>query len=115
MVGYFENHYGDVMSTKTKTRPEAQQQKLGLRSVKKKNLFKKKDTTSKSTVAKSPGKSQVKDEAAIKQAEKKSEFLLCATVLSWYSFSLLACSINKRRFRVVEAVRSQPRLWTVHW
>ena len=76
MVGYFENHYGDVMSTKTKTRPEAQQQKLGLRSVKKKNLFKKKDTTSKSTVAKSPGKSQVKDEVAIKQAEKKSEFAL---------------------------------------
>lgn len=74
MVGYFQNHYGDVMSAKTKTRPGAQQQKLDLRSVKKKDLFKKKDATSKSIVTKSPRKTQVKDEPAIKRVEKKSEF-----------------------------------------
>ena len=62
------------MSTKTKTRPGAQQQKLDLRSVKKKSLFKKKDATPKSIVVKSPNKTQIKDEVAIKRVEKKSEF-----------------------------------------
>ena len=63
------NHYGDVMSSKVKT--EAQQRKLELRSVKKKNLFKKKrDPTSKYAPVVSPGESP-KDGATTKEVKKK--------------------------------------------
>lgn len=64
------------MSSKAKvTQHETQQQKLELRSVKKKNLFKSKGPTSKNVAVTSPSKRQLKDEVTKKRAEKKpSEF-----------------------------------------